>query len=244
MTMKTYKSIASLFLFFLSISIPTASSGQGIGEISGRIVDSISNEPIPFATVSYKVAGTLTGVVADFDGYFKIKPLNPGYYDLNFRFVGYNPKRFEHIRVNADKTKNIGDVHLGMGELEEVVIIYYIDKLIDPWDPSAIPMGLEDIEASPEKLNPMAMIANSTTNIVASDDGQQLYFRGERSQASMFIVDGVKTRNGQLGIPGGAIGHMTIYTGGVPAKYGDFTGGVVVIETKSYFDIVSERTKR
>jgi len=40
------------------------------------------------------------------------------------------------------------------------------------------------------------------------------------------------------------IGNMTVYTGGVPAKYGDFTGGVVVIESKSYSDYVIEKRIR
>ena len=30
---------------------------------------------------------------------------------------------------------------------------------------------------------------------------------------------------------------ITIYTGGLPARYGDVTGGVVAIETKSYYDL-------
>jgi hypothetical protein len=29
---------------------------------------------------------------------------------------------------------------------------------------------------------------------------------------------------------------MRVYSGGIPAKYGDCSGGVIVIETKSYFD--------
>jgi len=30
---------------------------------------------------------------------------------------------------------------------------------------------------------------------------------------------------------------MEAYTGGIPAKYGDTTGGVVILETLSYFDL-------
>jgi hypothetical protein len=30
---------------------------------------------------------------------------------------------------------------------------------------------------------------------------------------------------------------MQLYTGGLPAKYGDTLGGVVVMESKSYFDL-------
>jgi hypothetical protein len=30
---------------------------------------------------------------------------------------------------------------------------------------------------------------------------------------------------------------MMVYTGGLPAKYGDILGGAVILETKSYFDL-------
>ena len=38
-------------------------------------------------------------------------------------------------------------------------------------------------------------------------------------------------------VPGVSIGALEAYTGGIPAKYGDTTGGVIVLETKSYFDL-------
>ena len=38
-------------------------------------------------------------------------------------------------------------------------------------------------------------------------------------------------------IPGAALRGLEAYTGGIPAKYGDTTGGVVVLETKGYFDL-------
>lgn len=50
----------------------------------------------------------------------------------------------------------------------------------------------------------------------------------------------MKSITGEIGIPGLAIGAMKVYTGGVPAKYGDVNGGVIVVETKSYFDLSKE----
>jgi outer membrane receptor protein involved in Fe transport len=41
-------------------------------------------------------------------------------------------------------------------------------------------------------------------------------------------------------VPGSSIGGVTVYTGGIPAKYGDTTGGVIILETKSYFDLYRE----
>ena len=42
------------------------------------------------------------------------------------------------------------------------------------------------------------------------------------------------------GVPNEAINSFSVYTGGVPAKYGDVTGGIVAIETKSYFDLYQQ----
>jgi hypothetical protein len=36
---------------------------------------------------------------------------------------------------------------------------------------------------------------------------------------------------------------MIVYAGGIPAKYGDAMGGVIVLETKSYFDLYRERNQ-
>jgi outer membrane receptor protein involved in Fe transport len=44
-------------------------------------------------------------------------------------------------------------------------------------------------------------------------------------------------------IPSSAIGSISVYTGGLPAKYGDTTGGVVVIETKSYMDLYNASSR-
>jgi hypothetical protein len=52
----------------------------------------------------------------------------------------------------------------------------------------------------------------------------------------IFMLDGVKG-NEMMNVPSCAIGRMMVYTGGIPAKYGDTLGGVVVMETKSYFDL-------
>ena len=203
-------------------------------------MDSLTQLPVPGVNVVYHIAGTIHGAITDLDGYFKIKPLNPGLYDLTFSSVLFTDKKINDIRVVGEKVTELDDVQMSINELGTVVIMTHRIKLIDPYDPGAVHIGRRDLKADPNKLSPLVLIAHSTPGVTASADGKQLYFRGSRPQSTMYIVDGVKTRNGVLGIPGGAIGHVTVYTGGVPAKYGDFTGGVVVIETRSYFDMINE----
>ena len=73
----------------------------------------------------------------------------------------------------------------------------------------------------------------------AISDG--LFFRGSRSENMCYFVDGVKLGARLSGVPNDAISSMSVYTGGLPARYGDVTGGVVAIETKSYFDLYQQR---
>ncbi|OFZ66875.1 MAG: hypothetical protein A3D92_13690 [Bacteroidetes bacterium RIFCSPHIGHO2_02_FULL_44_7] len=79
------------------------------------------------------------------------------------------------------------------------------------------------------------MVTGASSEVRMSDDGE-LMFRGARKGDMLYLIDGVKTSS--IGsVPGSAIGRMQIYTGGLPAKYGDTMGGVIVLETKSYFDL-------
>ena len=37
---------------------------------------------------------------------------------------------------------------------------------------------------------------------------------------------------------------MSVYTGGLPARYGDVTGGVIVVETKTYGEMYEAERRR
>ena len=50
----------------------------------------------------------------------------------------------------------------------------------------------------------------------------------------------MKSITGEIGIPGLAVGSIKVYTGGIPSNYGDVTGGVIVVETTSYFDLAQK----
>ena len=85
-------------LFFL-LSIPVVLSGQHhsrdkiptICEISGIVVDSLTNQPIEYASISVirKNKEIETGGVTNKDGRFYIQEIRPGHYDLKVEFMGY-----------------------------------------------------------------------------------------------------------------------------------------------------------
>ena len=76
-----------------------------------------------------------------------------------------------------------------------------------------------------------------------SANGEELYFRGSRAGSVIYFIDGVKIRQNVPNIPSSGISGMQVYTGGVPAKYGDTTGGVIVVETKSYLEEYNEKMR-
>ena len=67
------------------------------GIIKGRVYNSRTNEPIPLS--SLQVVGTQNGAIADFEGKFTIKGLQPGFVKLNVSSIGYEKIITEEFQV-------------------------------------------------------------------------------------------------------------------------------------------------
>ncbi|NCU32890.1 MAG: hypothetical protein EOM23_08170, partial [Candidatus Moranbacteria bacterium] len=70
-----------------------------------------------------------------------------------------------------------------------------------------------------------------TVGGVFSQDGEMGSIRGGREDGTVMYIDGVRVR-GSSSLPKSALEQVTVITGGLPANYGDATGGVVNITTK------------
>jgi hypothetical protein len=85
-------------------------------------------------------------------------------------------------------------------------------------------------------------VLTSISSDVIETNGE-VHFRGTRGEATGYFVDGVRTL-GASTIPGLGVENLTVFSGGVPAMYGDVMGGVVIITTKSYFSGIREKNMR
>ena len=104
-------------------------------------------------------------------------------------------------------------------------------------------MDSDQIKVIPVRYDPVAMIESMSPEIKKGADGE-LYFRGSRNGAAIYYVDGVKLRSTLANLPARSYGSIQVYTGGIPAKYGDTTGGVVAIETQGYFSLWRQEKNR
>lgn len=217
-------------LVICALALSGIVSAQTGGTIKGQVYNSDSTETVPFAIVRIEVAGEIVSAKADFDGKYKFNGINAGTYNLSCESDLFGKKTIGGVIVNSDQISKV-DVYL-TNNLDFVVVTYTPPKL-DINNVTKISMA--ELKHNPLIQNPKAMIVAKSSEISMSQDNQ-LIIRGSRPGDVIYYIDGVK-QTSMSSVPGIAIGGMTVYTGGVPAKYGDTTGGVVILETKGYFDL-------
>src|SRR6266702_1110880 len=106
-----------------------AQTGQGI--ISGIVSDS-SGASIPKATVA--IRNTDTGVVINVTtngtGYYEIRDLNPGNYEVSVTVAGFDKTVHSGIVLLADGHPSV-DMALKVGKSDQTVVVYGDNPLID-----------------------------------------------------------------------------------------------------------------
>lgn len=220
-----------LLAAFLSFSAATFAQ-LGTGTIKGTVIDGDIGGGVPFANVVLERNGNLvTGSATDIDGNFTIKSISPGKYDLVISYVGYQTIKLEGVEVNADRITILEEKQttISAGQaLEEVQVIGYKVPLIKKDGGSETTVTAEEIQKMPGRTATSVAV---TTAGVYSQDGEVGSIRGSRSEATDTYIDGVKVR-GSANLPMSALEQVTVVTGGLPAQYGDATGGVISITTK------------
>ena len=218
-----------IYLFTITVFISAVSFAQ-TGTLKGTVLDAISGESIPFANVIIERNGSQTaGTTSDFDGKFTIKPIEPGTYTVKATFVGYTTYIMTGLIISTNKI-TFQDLKLSSGiQKDEVQIVEYKKPLLDQDNLSGATKTSEEIVAMPTRS--VSSVAATSAGIYQKDEGDAVNIRGSRSDATDYYIDGIKVR-GSLGVPQSGIEQITVITGGLPAQYGDATGGIISVTTK------------
>ena len=209
------------------------------GEIRGQVLDSQTKEGKPFASVSLLQNGqTITGTTTDENGFYKIKPVNAGTYTMQFSHLGYQLLQKEKVLVYSDQITYVNVTLQGMDMgLPPVVVEDWEIPLVDPGICGKIEIiTADEIAVSPAGRDVESQVLVRTPSAKPSRDGKSVSIRGSRFGSTQYIIDGIKVI-GSLALPQTSIDQMSIMTGGIPAQYGDATGGFVVITTKTFGDM-------
>lgn len=222
-------------LLFYSVTLLFANVvafGQSAGTLKGKIVDKETKEPIPFANVIVESGGQqIGGTTTDFDGIYTIKPVPAGKVDVKATYVGYQTQVIAGVIISPNKI-SVADVELSstMEQLDVVVVTAYKVPLIEADQTSGGgTVTSEEIAKMPGRD---ALSVAATVGGISKEEGSgDLNIRGSRAEGAVTYIDGVRVR-GSSGVPKSAVDQVNVITGGLPAKYGDATGGVVNITTK------------
>jgi hypothetical protein len=218
--------ILTAILIFGSIAL---SAQTRPGSLRGTVKDKVTGETIPFANVVIKQGGVLVnGTTTDYDGNYNINPVDPGIYEVECSFVGYATVKISNIEVSPNRPKVLNfDLSEESEMLQEVVIVAQ-EELIETGKTSET-VTADEIKNLPYRN--IAQIVSTTAGVYQPDEGQGFNVRGARSGNNQVFIDGVKVR-GDINIPRDAIQQTEVITGGLPAQYGDVTGGVISTTTK------------
>jgi hypothetical protein len=238
--MKTKFALLIFLTFCISISF-----SQGLGRIEGFVFNGDDSVGIPNAQVKVVAGNKILRSFTNDKGYFIIKAIEPGVYSVEASFSGLASKTIEGVPVNSDITTNSGKFYLGLIELTETKVVAqrFARDLIQKDGGDIYTMESIELENMAQNTNIPAILSYMSSEFYVSDNTKEVHFRGSRDGMTAYFIDGIRVSSAD-GIPSEAIRSVTLYAGGVPAKYGDFLAGVVVIETKSYSEWVEERNKK
>ena len=218
------------FIAFLSASL-IAQNKTGI--ISGEVRDAVTKRPLLFANIS--LVGTQIGAVTDDKGYFVIKNIDAGVYQLKFSYIGYLPLIKEDISVNQSRNTSV-PVELIPSQLEmkEVNVTGgYFQKPID--QPISIrSLTQQEIRRSAGSAEDIFRVMQSLPGVAtAGGKSAQLIVRGGSPDENLTLLDNIEIYNPiHFARTGESMGIVSIInpsllkgvdfmTGGFPAKYGD-----------------------
>lgn len=224
----------------LSILFSAMLFGQNsFGEITGYLFESNDQyaAPAAFAKVWVEDNGSKIGATTDEKGKFRISAVPAGMYQLYGNYNGDSMEHYLTFEVQSNGIENIGRTYILKDVQEEDEFTLYAppSDLINIDNIGEQRISALDIKSSPNIRQPALLISGRNSEIKVTESGE-LMIRGARSGDMAYFIDGIKMR-GMSGIPGAAIGGMTVYSSAIPAKYGDTAGGVIVMETKSYSDL-------
>ena len=223
-------------LLFVFIGLSSSVFGQ---EIGGRVLDD-KKEPLPSAIVQVYSGGILKGGAAtDLDGNYVVKPLDAGYYNVLVLYAGYDSIMITQVIVSSGNrtTQNFTMAKPKGKELPQVVVTSYKKPLVDQDVPDRHIMNKAEIEAVP--TTDLADIVANAPGVYQSQRGGNVYIGGGRSTGTTYVIDGVVVQssndaltNTGISMSQGSVEQIDVIASGIPANYGDVSGGVVSITTR------------
>ncbi len=226
----------NLFVFLIVLLISVSGLFGATGKISGRVIDSESNDPL--VGVNIILEGTDIGTSTDQNGYFILINISPDTYRLSAQMIGYAETILENVKVSINQTTN-ADFALITEAIQGETVIVETQRPPVQMDVSSsqIIVTAEDVRNRPLDNFEEILASEAGISMQASSEGTGLVVRGGDINETDIVVDGISTRNERnqqpmTGLNLTAIKEVEILTGGFSAEFGNVRSGMVNVITK------------
>ncbi len=232
--------------FILLFLVRTTMFSQSVGKVSGSVVDEKTGEPIIGANIVL-LASTL-GAVSDLDGKFLITKIPPGTYDAKVSMLGYASKVISKIQVEEGSTFTI---HVTLIEqsysADEVVVtadaVHSTEAALLSERKKAASIG-DGVSAEQIKRTPDATSGDALKRVtgVSLVDNKFVFIRGITDRYNETTLDGAQVTSTEVGkksfsfdlLPANLIENTSVVKSATPDLPGDFSGGLVQLNTLDF----------
>ena len=248
--MKRITLVATSMLLLWSVNPAAAQTNRG--GISGTIFDP-SGAPVPHAKVTVTNIGTnqTTTLTASASGSYEATLLEPVTYRITVEAPGFTQSVLEGVKVNTSSVAT-ANITMQMGAVTEQVTVSAdagqvnaengtVGQTITERQITDLPMGDQSV------LNLMLTLPNVTGDLISEvpgtgtgilTPGQGLSVGGGRPGATSFLADGINNTSAGSGrtvasFSPDTVQEFSVQTSNYSAEYGQTTGGIVNITTKS-----------
>ncbi|MEM1054472.1 MAG: TonB-dependent receptor [Bacteroidota bacterium] len=223
-----FRSPSTLVLLLLLALLPGLALAQNTGKLAGQVTDATTGEPLVGANVF--LPEIQRGAAADIDGNYTILGIPVGTYTVRFSFAGLQTKEITGVEISSGSTRTL-DAALQSGDGGIALEVVYERPLIQN-DAIGVPKVVtgEDIQNLP--VRGVQSVAAIQAGVVTNDGSGTINARGGRGEEVTYFVDGVKVIGSQA-VPQQAIAEQQMLIGTIPPQYGDVTGAVISVSTRS-----------
>ena len=236
----------SVFLIFVLV-IPVLAQKASV---HGTVRDAKTGEPLVGASIL--LVGSTMGSSTDIDGKFSIRAVQPGTISLRFSYVGYGSKTLKDITVTAGEHRKV-DATLVEDVFSTDEVVISADREISTESALLAARKAEStigdgFSAEQVKLSPAATTSDALKRVtgVTIVNDKFIYVRGVTDRYNSTQLNGVTVTSTDTDvdkksfafdlIPANMVDNTIVTKTATPDLPGDFTGGLVRMNTLDFPD--------
>lgn len=222
---------------------------QEKGFLRGNLVDGEYGGPMIGATIILADKPGV-GTVSDFDGNFSLA-LDPGTYNIRISFISFATLSYEDVKIEAGKTTVIdGVMKSDNALLDEVVVVAKASRNSDIGMLTKMKSAtniMDGLSAQSFRKIGDSDLSGAIKRVtgVTVEGGKYVYVRGLGDRYTKTTLNGMAipgldpdVNSVQIDIfPTAVLENVAVYKTFTPDLFGDFSGGLVDVETKSFPEI-------